>query len=84
MKTLVLTIVLSFLFFSNVNSTEKEQNFKNIETTKAFNFSPCTVTIKGNFEGIEVDLEITVDATWIECAFLKKGIKDAIKKVVKE
>ena len=84
MKKLVLIIVFSFLFFNNANSTEKEQNFKNIKTTKVYNFSPCTVTIKGNFDGIEVDLEVTVDATWIECTFLKKGIKDAIKKALKE
>jgi type 1 fimbria pilin len=82
MKKSILIIAFSFLFFSSANSTEKGQIYNNLEITENLDFSPCTVTIKGNFDGVEVDLEVTVDATWFECVFLKKGIKDAIKKAL--
>jgi hypothetical protein len=43
-------------------------------------FYDCTFTIKGTFDGVKVNLEITVyDITWAECGLLKLGVKKAMK-----
>lgn len=40
----------------------------------------CTFTIKGNFSGTLVDVQITVsDVTFLECTLLKVGVKKALK-----
>ncbi len=40
----------------------------------------CTFTIKGNFAGTVIDVQITVsDVTWLECQALKLGVKKALK-----
>lgn len=40
----------------------------------------CTFNIKGTFDGVKVDLQITVyDISWVECGLLKLGVKDAMK-----
>jgi len=40
----------------------------------------CTVTIKGNFDGMIVNVTITVSNTNLaECLLLKAGVKAAIK-----
>jgi hypothetical protein len=40
----------------------------------------CTFTIKGTFNGIVVDVEITVSGvSLLECALLKAGVTKAIK-----
>jgi hypothetical protein len=40
----------------------------------------CTFTIKGNFSGTLVDIQITVsDVTFLECTLLKMGVKKALK-----
>ena len=41
----------------------------------------CTVIIKGNYYGIEMDLEITVyNVSLFECGLLKVGIRSALPK----
>jgi hypothetical protein len=36
----------------------------------------CSFTIKGNYDGLEVDVEITVyDISWVECAALQLTVK---------
>ena len=36
----------------------------------------CTVKIKGNFDGVEVDIEVTVyDVSWTKCTLFQLGIK---------
>lgn len=40
----------------------------------------CSFTIKGTFNGIAVDVEVTVSGvSLIECAILKAGVKKAIQ-----
>lgn len=40
----------------------------------------CTFTIKGTFNGVVVDVQITVsDVKFVECAALKLGVKKALK-----
>jgi hypothetical protein len=77
MKKSILIICLSLFAFGSSFAGSSDINSISKEETKTLR--PCTITIKGNFDGVEVDLEVTVDASRLECYFLKKGVRDAMK-----
>ncbi len=83
MKKKIFTALLSFLFIGVFAKEFTKQN-KQIEgVTEIESQKPlgdCTFTIKGNFDGVEVDLEITVsDVSWLECKVLKSRVKQAMQ-----
>ncbi len=85
MKKLVLTIFFAFIFLGGIAAANSDL----LEISDKVEFCnkeprPCTVTIKGVFDGIEVDIEVTVDASWFECTFLKSGVKKAIEESLKQ
>ncbi len=85
MKKIVLTIFFAFVFLGGIAASGSilPEIVDQIEIDKT-KTKPCTVTIKGVFDGIEVDLEITVDTSWFKCAFLKKGVKKALEESLRK
>ncbi len=58
-------------FLSNILSVKEANDFLNLQLVK-----DCTITIKGTFDGVEVDLEITIsDTSTLECLWLKARVK---------
>lgn len=72
--SLTFLLLTSFAFVDTKEDTEETIS----ELTKEKDqeeFKDCTFTIKGNYDGLEVDVEITVyDITWVECASLKLAV----------
>ena len=80
MKKSILLLCFSFFFANNAILNASSLG----ETTKVTaELRPCTVKIKGTFDGVEVNLEVTVDATWLECTFFKRGVRKAIEEALK-
>lgn len=83
MKILILTcsFVLS-IFTLSAGSLGFSSNYSsNTNTLMNDNskFLDCNLTIKGNFDGLEIDVVVTVhDITWIECQGLKAAVKAAL------
>jgi len=85
--TIALLILLSPVFASNSenglsNSTlQSEFNSQHFTSQQEHGgLIDCTFNIKGTFDGVKVDLRITVyDISIIECGLLKLGVKDAMK-----
>lgn len=76
----------AILFFATISFASTDSNRINNEAeVKLEKFDvqqvmDCTITIKGNFDGVEVELEITVaDISWLECASLRTAVKLALK-----
>ena len=80
MKKSILLLCFSF-FFANISLANTSMFKEKIEFKEEL--KPCTVHIKGTFDGIEVDLEVTVDASWLECTFFKRGVKKAVEEALK-
>jgi hypothetical protein len=59
---------------------ETEQGFEDLQSLEhGQELMDCTFTIKGTFDGVKVDLQITVyDVSWLECGALKLGVKNAL------
>lgn len=80
-----LVILISPVFANEITGYKMENQEKAAVATVAAPDSPqdlvdCTVRIKGTFDGVKVDVEITVyDVTWLECQALKIGIKKAME-----
>jgi hypothetical protein len=59
---------ISFLKFKNIN----------YESTSTLSIAKvdCVIRITGTFDGVEIDLEITIhDVTWVGCKLLQAGIR---------
>ena len=67
-------IIAGALFFcSFLNAKNLEYNLVTDEFNGDFEYS---VRITGTFDGIEVDVEITIhDVTWVGCKLLQAGIR---------
>ncbi|MFQ3214932.1 MAG: hypothetical protein ACJAT1_001984 [Marivirga sp.] len=75
-KTLVIGVLffVSFTSFGLEKSDEKPTS--SAEVKEQQQLKDCSFTIKGNYDGLEVDVEITVyDISWVECAALQLTVK---------
>lgn len=82
-----MTFGFSFASNSVYNSIKEEFipkiKFDNLIKDK-YSFSDkkvrdCTVKVKGTFNGVEVDLEVTIsDVSWFQCQAIKLFAKDKI------
>jgi len=59
---------ISFLKLKNINY-ESSNMLSEVKVD-------CTIRITGTFDGVEVDVEITIhDVTWVGCKLLQAGIR---------
>jgi len=77
-------LIICFSLFAIASSFASSGSIEFFHKEKVEILKPCTVEIKGDFDGVEVDLEVTVDASWIECTFFKRGVRKAIEKTLNE
>ncbi len=62
-------ILLSFFLFSFFLDGEKTD----LDLSKSLR--DCTVHIEGTFDGVEVDVEVTIsDTSWLKCQALKAKV----------
>ena len=74
---IIAVCLFSFICFTSLASSESsEESASSVETDDQLEqVKDCTFSIKGNYDGVEVDVEITVyDITWAECAALKVAV----------
>ncbi len=76
MKAISIILLAAFL----TGEVDMAAQGKALDAAPVLPPTDCTFTIKGNFAGTAVDVQITVsDVSWLECTALKLGVKKALK-----
>lgn len=81
--SVVLLILVSPVFGTDVKESQHanlQVTANSIQVIENQDLMDCTFGIKGTFDGVKVDVQITVsDVSWLECGALKLGVKNAMK-----
>lgn len=89
-KSIIVLLIMTFgfSFASNSVETNKSESIPKIELdnpsiyqSSFFHkvFVDCTITVQGTFNGVEVDVEVTIsDVSWLKCQAVKLLAKDKI------